>query len=74
MRILVLSAAVLVLAGCGSVEYRDTNAAVDARPECTGMGGQPGEPVPEWCERSQEATWSSDDDSEPLDFDGDDDR
>lgn len=73
MKILSLLVVALLLGACGSVEYRDTNAAVDARPECAGFDdSQPGEPVPEWCERAQEARWSSDSDDEPIDF-GDDD-
>lgn len=58
-----------LLAGCGSVEYRDTNAAVDARPECDGSQRRPGEPVPAWCERSQEAAWSSESESESTEID-----
>lgn len=53
----------VLLTGCSSVEYRDTNDAVDARPECAGGVGRPGEPVPAWCERTQETTWSTDSDS-----------
>lgn len=69
----------LALAGCASrPSYYDTNAAVDARPECTGMGNEKtGEPVPAWCEREQGATWSTDDDDKmEVDFSGknDDDR
>ena len=72
MRILLFLATVL-LAACGSVEYRDRNAEVDARPECDGSLGRPGEPVPAWCNRSQEATWSSDSESDEIDFSGSDD-
>lgn len=73
MRILPLLAVALLLSACGSVQYRDTNAAVDARPECVGFDdSQPGAPVPEWCERTHEAVWSSDANDEPFDF-GDDD-
>jgi hypothetical protein len=69
-----LAAAVLV-AGCGSVEYRDSNAAVDARAECLGMGSeQTGEPIPAWCKREQGTTWSSgSDDKIEVDFSGKDD-
>ena len=35
-------AATLLLAACGSVEYRDTNAEVDRRPECVGQNDRPG--------------------------------
>ena len=66
--------ATALLSACGSVEYRDTNAAVDARPECDGSMGRPGEPVPAWCDRTQEATWSSESESAEIDFGvGDDD-
>ena len=34
MRLAMIAATTLLLAACGSVEYKDTNAAVDARPEC----------------------------------------
>lgn len=74
MRILLLPIVAVLLGACGSVEYRDTNAAVDARPECAGFDdSQPGAAVPEWCERTQGATWTRNpDDGEPIDFDGDD--
>lgn len=64
----------LMLGGCAGVDYYDTNAAVDARPECTGMGHEKaGEPVPAWCEREQGASWSSgDDDKMEVDFSGND--
>lgn len=70
MRLPALSALALAaaLSGCGSVEYRDTNAAVDARPECTSGPQRPGESPPAWCERKLEAKWGSDGDSEPVDF------
>ncbi|MGH8083659.1 MAG: hypothetical protein ACREPV_00080 [Lysobacter sp.] len=57
-----------LLSGCGGFEYRDTNAAVDARPECDGSIGRPGESVPAWCDRVQEGTWSSDSESAEIDF------
>ena len=71
-----LATAVLAgsLTGCGGVEYRDRNAEVDARPECDGSVGRPGEPVPAWCDRTQEATWSSDSESTGIDFDRSDDE
>jgi hypothetical protein len=58
--------------GCGGVQYRDSNAAVDANPLCASAPSQPGEPVSKDCERVREATWSSDDArrDEPLDFSG----
>ena len=64
----------LMLVGCGSVEYRDTNAAVDAHPACIGVeDDQPGAVVPEWCERTSTATWSTDDEDMPAPDFGDDD-
>ena len=66
MRILPILAAattLLLLAACGSVEYKDTNADVDRRPECDQGSQHPGDVVPPWCERSQSATWSSEDKS-----------
>ena len=63
-----------LLSACGGMEYRDTNAAVDARPECDGSAGRPGEPVPAWCDRTGKATWSSESESTGIDFGvGDDD-
>lgn len=66
-------AATLALAACGTMRYEDTNAAVDARPECASAPSQPNEPVPSWCERTQSATWGSERASEPVDFSGGDD-
>ena len=63
----------LGLAACGTLGYEDTNAAVDARPECAGESTRPGEPVAPWCEREQAATWSSESESTPIDFTGKDD-
>jgi len=70
MRLPALTALALAaaLSGCGSVEYRDTNAAVDARPECASGPSRPGETAPGWCERKLEAQWGSDSKSEPVDF------
>ena len=64
----------LGLAACGTLGYQDTNAAVDARPECAGQDSdRPGEPVAPWCQREQAATWSSDSEGTPIDFSGQDD-
>ena len=64
----------LLLSACGSIEYRDTNAAVDARPQCVGMDDDaPGAPVPDWCKREQAATWRVGDDEVPAPEFGDDD-
>jgi hypothetical protein len=65
---LAIVATTLLLGACGSVEYKDTNADVDKRPECVKGSLHPGETVPPWCERSQSATWSSDSKAEPIDF------
>lgn len=48
--------AATALAGCGSVEYRDTNAAVDVDPLCTSQPDRPGEPGALRCERKTETT------------------
>ncbi|MBB1089629.1 hypothetical protein H4F99_14180 [Lysobacter sp. SG-8] len=62
------------LAACATGEYYDTNAAVDARPECAGMGTErTGEPVPSRCQREQGMRWDSDsDDKIEVDFSDDD--
>lgn len=72
MRLSVLLAIAVSASACGGVEYRDTNAAVDANPLCASAPSQPGEPVSKDCERVREATWSSKDQDkgEPLDFSG----
>lgn len=66
-------AATALLSACGTMGYKDTNAAVDANPSCEQGSLHPGEPVPPWCEREQAATWSSDSESKPVDFTGKDD-
>lgn len=60
-------------AGCGGLEYRDSNAAVDADPMCVSAPDQPDQPVSKACEREQAATWKSERRSQPVDFRGDDD-
>ncbi len=71
MRIILLIALVALTGACSSVEYNDTNAQVDARPECIGTdSAHPGYKPPLGCERKTEATWSSDDKPEPLDLSG----
>ena len=62
----------LLVAACGSVEYRDSNAAVDADPRCIGSEGQPGDAPPAWCARESSATWKPAQ-GEKIDFKGDDD-
>ncbi len=61
------------IAACGSVEYKDTTAEVDANPLCVSAADQPNELVSEQCRREQGATWSSERKSEPVDFGGKDD-
>lgn len=72
-----LLAPLLLLSACASVDYLDTNAAVDARPECASLPDRPNEPVPAWCERKVETRVRSES-SQPIDLTGkgdkDDDR
>jgi hypothetical protein len=70
VRIVAILAIALLASACGSVEYKDTNAAVDARPECAGSTPQPGEPVTSWCRREQSTSWSSDSKTKPVDLSG----
>jgi len=72
MRLPILLAIVVSAGACGGVEYRDTNAAVDANPLCASAPSQPGEPVSADCERKREAVWSSsrEGDDAALDFSG----
>lgn len=75
MRLLAPIAVALLASACGSVEYKDTNAAVDANPACLGAEGRPGEEVPPWCKRETKGEWSTKSKSEKIDFkkkDGDD--
>jgi hypothetical protein len=58
----------------GSVEYRASNAAVDADPLCVSRPDRPGEPTSRDCERSHEASWRSETRREPIDFRKDDDE
>lgn len=60
--------AALLLAGCASYEYRDTNAAVDRDPSCAGRADRPGEPGSLACERKSEAKWSGRRETAPIDF------
>lgn len=64
---------VAALAACGSVEYKDTTAQVDADPLCVSAPDHPNEPVAANCRREQSAAWSSQRKSEPVDFGGKDD-
>lgn len=61
-------AAGCMLSACGSVEYKDTNAAVDANPSCEQGSTRPGETVAPWCKREQSTTWSRDSKSKPVKF------
>lgn len=72
MRILIPIILALAASACGGVEFKDTNAAVDANPLCIDAPNRPGEPVSKDCERTRESTWSSEDkdSSEPIDFSG----
>ena len=70
--VLAMASLVALVAGCGAGQYHDTRAAVDARPECSGMHGEKtGEPIPAWCDREQGMSWSTEEDDEvELDFSG----
>ena len=66
---LAFCAAATVLAGCaGTVDYIDTNAAVDANPLCVSRPDRPGEPVSRDCERRSEGSISTERESQPVDF------
>ena len=70
--LLAVLAVALSASGCSGVEYRDTNAAVDANPLCASRTDRPGEPVAEECKRERAATWNSEPKAQdkPLDFSG----
>jgi hypothetical protein len=74
MRIAMLLAATLSCSACGTMEYRDTNAAVDANPLCMGSNsardGQPS--ISTACDRKTEVGVSvgSEKDDPPLDLSG----
>lgn len=59
MRLPLLIAATLLASACSSVEYKDTNAAVDANPQCLGSADRPGEAVAPWCKRELKAEIST---------------
>lgn len=73
MRYLICAGMVLAASGCGSVEYRDTNAAVNANPLCVSAPDQPNQPVGKDCVREQAATWRSEREDTKVDFSGKDD-
>lgn len=58
----------LLVSACGSMEMRDTNAAVDADPLCASQPNQPNEPTAARCGRKTEVTFERN--SEPLDLSG----
>lgn len=58
----------LLVSACGSMEMRDTNAAVDADPLCASQPNQPNEPTASRCARKTEVTFERN--SEPLDLSG----
>jgi len=62
-------ASAALLSACGSVEYRDTNAAVDANPQCA-LTEKPGELPAPWCKREQSANWELGGEGKPVDFSG----
>ena len=78
MRLPLIVATVLVSACSSAVEFKDTNAAVDANPECINAEGRPGEATAPWCKRELRADWTTGSDKgEKIDFSGkkdDDDR
>lgn len=71
MRLPSLIVATLLASACSGVEYKDTNAAVDANPECVGAEGRPGEATAPWCKREVSAEWKTGTDKgEKIDFSG----
>ena len=72
MRIALTIVAVALLSACGSVEDRDTNAAVDANPQCA-ITEKPGDLPAPWCKREQSANWDLGGEGKPVDFSGGDD-
>jgi hypothetical protein len=58
----------VLVSACGSMEVRDTNAAVDADPLCTSQPNQPNEPTGARCERRTEVRFERK--REPLDLSG----
>jgi hypothetical protein len=58
----------VLVSACGSMEVRDTNAAVDADPLCASQPNQPNEPAGARCERKTEVKFERK--REPLDLSG----
>lgn len=71
MRLLLPIVIALLAGACGGVQYKDSNAAVDANPGCVGSEGRPGEAAAPWCKREQSMEWKSDSGKgEKVDFSG----
>lgn len=71
MRFALVLGMMLSAAGCGTMQYEDTNAAVDANPLCVSQQpDRPGEPVSSNCERKATGSWSTERKSEPVDLSG----
>ncbi len=58
----------LLASACGSMQVRDTHAAVDADPLCASQPSQPNEPTAARCERKTEVKFERT--REPLDLSG----
>lgn len=70
MRLALVLGLALSTAGCGTMQYENTSAAVDANPLCTNQPDRPGEPVSSNCERKATGSWSTERKSEPVDLSG----
>lgn len=70
MRLALVLGLVLTIAGCGTMQYENTSAAVDANPLCVSQPDRPGEPVASNCERKATGSWSTERKSEPVDLSG----
>ncbi|TWH99733.1 hypothetical protein IP90_03041 [Luteimonas cucumeris] len=70
MRLTVPIIVVLLASACSGVEYKDSNAAVDANPACVGADGRPGEATAPWCKREVSAEWKAGEGGEKIDFSG----
>jgi hypothetical protein len=70
MRLIIALVLTLSAAGCGTMQYENTSAAVDANPLCTSQPDRPGEPVSSNCERKATGSWSTERKSEPVDLSG----
>lgn len=70
MRIVLMLSFAMTATGCGSMEYKDTNAAVNADPLCASAQSQPNEPASLRCQRKTEVSFGAEKSSEPLDLSG----